>query len=351
MPSHSAFRQFPFRRLPFHRFPLALLLLLSFALLPWPVLAAHAPHSRPEVRVGIVLFDGVQIIDFAGPYEVFGTAGFGVTTLSPDGKPVTTAMGLKVTPDAAFADAPPFDVVLMPGGDVEDAEKDPRVLDFLRRQAGDGRELMSVCTGAFVLASAGLLDGLEATTFTPRIGELARRFPKVKVVRDVRWADNRRILTSAGLSSGLDAALHLVAKLRGVERARSVALHLEYDWKPEGGFVRSRLADRHLPTRMDKAVDWPKDLDIRQDYSLGDERQWRKRFLVVSATPAAELLRRIGAGMDRQDGWSRAPGELRWHSEREGRRWWFTLASTPGADAAHYAVEIGLHVDAPESKD
>lgn len=327
-----------------HRF--VLLVSLCAALWPAAAAAAHAPHSQPPVRVGIVLFDGVEIIDFAGPYEVFGNAGFGVTTLSPDGKPVTTEMGLKVTPDASLADAPAFDVILMPGGDVGQAEQDPRILDFLRRQTGAGRELLSVCTGAFVLASAGLLDGLEATTFTPRIDELARRFPKVKVVRDVRWADNERIVTSAGLSSGLDAALHVVAKLRGVEQARSVALHLEYDWKPDGGFVRSRLADRHLPGALEKAVDWPKDLDARNEFSFGDELQWRKRYRIVSATPAQELLKRIGAGMDRQDGWTREPGELRWRSEREGRRWRLILSSQPGTDARHYSVEIGLSSDA-----
>src|SRR5690606_10246758 len=116
-----------------------------------------------------LLFDGVQIIDFAGPYEVFGQAGFGVTTLSHDGKAVTTAMGLRVTPDAAFDAAPALDVLLVPGGDVQDAERDPKVLAFVRGHARSSRHVLSVCTGSFILAGAGLLDGLRATTFTPRI--------------------------------------------------------------------------------------------------------------------------------------------------------------------------------------
>lgn len=162
-----------------------LALLLSLAL-PRPAWAANVPQSEPEVTVGIVLFDGVQIIDFAGPYEVFGAAGFGVVTLTRDGKPITTTMGLKVTPDNDFANAPDFDILLVPGGTVADAQKDPETLDFIRSRTPGADHVLSVCTGAFILGETGLLDGLQATTFTPRIDGLARDFPKVDVIRDVR---------------------------------------------------------------------------------------------------------------------------------------------------------------------
>lgn len=319
---------------------------LFLALACMPALAAHAPHSKPEVRVGIVLFDGVQIIDFAGPYEVFGNAGFGVTTVSHDGKPVTTAMGLKVTPDAAFDAAPAFDVLLVPGGDVQDAERDSEVLDFIRKRARDSRHVLSVCTGSFILAGAGLLDGLKATTFTPRIDQLAKRYPKVDVVRDVRWVDNGRIVTSAGLSSGLDAALHVVDTLRGTEQARTVALRLEYDWKPEGGFVRSRMADRYWPRALETAVDWPKDMTIRDDISLGDEGQWRTVYHVSSATPAAELLQRIAKGMQGMPGWSRQPGTYRWTSEQEGREVVLSFETKPEAEANTYRLELRVDTNA-----
>lgn len=320
---------------------ITLMSIVLLGLLSWPTLAAQAPDGQPQVRVGIVLFDGVQIIDFAGPYEVFGTAGFGVVTLSRDGKPVTTAMGLKVTPDASFANAPQFDVLLVPGGDVGEAERDPQVLSFVRQHATSSHHVLSVCTGAFILAGAGLLDGLQATTFTPRIDELARRYPSVNVIRDVRWADNGRIITSAGLSSGLDAALHLVARLRGSEQAQSVALHLEYDWKPEGGFVRSRMADRYLPkSALQKAVDWPKDLSMSQEFSVGDEQQWRMRFHVTSATPAEELLQRIAKGLDRMPGWTHQPGAYRWISEQEARHVTLSLGTTPLSSARDYQLEF-----------
>jgi putative intracellular protease/amidase len=315
-------------------------------LLCGPALAAHAPHTKPDVRVAIVLFDGVQIIDFAGPYEVFGNAGFGVTTLSHDGKPVTTAMGLRVTPDAAFANAPPFDVLLVPGGDVQDAERDPQVLSFVRKHAASSRQVLSVCTGAFILAGAGLLDGLEATTFTPRIDELAKRYPAVKVVKDVRWADNGRIVTSAGLSSGLDAALHIVARLRGTEQARSVAMNLEYDWKPDGGFVRSRMADRYIPKLLETSVDWPKDLVIHKDIATGDEQQWRMLYRVTSATPAADLEQRIARGMAGVPGWSRQADTLRWTSEQEGHRVELSLDTMLGSNARDYRLEVRVDVKA-----
>ncbi len=327
-----------------HQRLITLMAISLLGLLSWPTLAAHAPHTRPEVRVGIVLFDGVQIIDFAAPYEVFGTAGFGVVTLSHDGKPVTTAMGLKVTPDAGFADAPPFEVLLVPGGDVGEAERDSRVLSFVRQRAASSRHVLSVCTGAFILAGAGLLDGLDATTFTPRIDEFTRRYPAVNVIKDVRWADNGRIVTSAGLSSGLDAALHVVARLRGTDQARSVALQLEYDWQPEGGFVRSRLADRYLSkSALQKAVDWPRDLAMTQEFSIGDEQQWRMRFHVTSATPAADLLRRIARGMDSMPGWTQQPGANGWTSDQEGRRVTLSFGTTPGSSTQDYRLELRLH--------
>ena len=327
---------------PSMRSRLVLLALLLALTLPWlPARAANPTGAASAVRVGIVLFDGVQIIDFAGPYEVFGAADFGVVTISADGKPVTTAMGLKVTPDASFADAPAFDVLLVPGGDVADAERDPKLLDFIRTRAMRSREVLSVCTGAFILAGSGLLDGQQATTFTPRIDELARRYPAVHVVKDVRWTDNGRLITSAGLSSGIDAALHTVARLRGVDAARSVALHLEYDWAPEGGFVRSRLADRYLPkAALQKAVDWPADLAMSQQFSMGDERQWRMRFDVRSSVPAEQLVERISAGLQRLGGWSRERGKARWISHQERHRIALDATTVSGPNAADYQLEL-----------
>jgi transcriptional regulator GlxA family with amidase domain len=198
-------------------------------------------------KVGFVLFDGAQTIRFAGPYEVFGIAGFGAVKISRDGKSVATAMGQSVTPDHDFAHAPAFDVLLVPGGNTGDSQKDTVLLEFIRARAEIGRRVLSVCTGAHILGAAGLLDRLEATTFMGALDSLKMLYPSIDVVRDVRWIDNGKIITSAGLSSGIDAALDVVDRLRGTDVARSTALHLEYDWKPEGGLVRTRMADRSMP--------------------------------------------------------------------------------------------------------
>lgn len=202
--------------------------------------AAHMPHSQPVIRVGVVMFDGVEPIDYAGPYETFAQAGFSVATVSADGKPVT-GMGLKVAPDYSFANAPQFDVLVVPGGDVDRAARDKALLDFIRQQSVKARQVLSVCTGAFVLASTGLLDGLKATTFFEAAPDLAAAYPKVHVLSNAKWADNGKIVTSAGLATGIDAALHVLAKLKGPDVARSIAMTMEYDWQPDAkvGFARA----------------------------------------------------------------------------------------------------------------
>ncbi|MGY1425400.1 DJ-1/PfpI family protein [Lysobacter sp. A289] len=327
---------------------IVLALLLSSAL-PRPAFAGNAPSSQPEVNVGIVLFDGVQIIDFAGPYEVFGTAGFGVVTLTRDGKPITTAMGLSVTPDHDFASAPAFDVLLVPGGDVGDAQEDTVLLDFIRSRASNARHVLSVCTGAHVLGAAGLLDGLQATTFTPRIDQLARQYPKIDVVRDVRWTDNGKIITSAGLSSGLDAALHVVARLRGNDVARSTALHMEYDWQPEGGFVRSRMADRYMPGLRD--VVWPEGTQFDRSVSVGDERTWRIQYEVTSPATQDTLMQLIVDGVQSEGDWTRMPGAgtYRWEGEMENRHVVLSFTPTPSETADGFGLEVTLDADEPAS--
>lgn len=311
---------------------------------PW-AWAAHAPHSEPVIHVGIVLFDDVEIIDFAGPYEVFGAAGFGVTTVTVDGAPITTAMGLKVTPDTSFANAPPFDVLLVPGGGVREAERNVALLDFIRARTPAAKHVMSVCTGARILAATGLLDGREATTFHRALDRMAADYPKVVVVRDRRWADSGKFITSAGLSSGIDAALHLVEQLRDADTARGVALHLEYDWKRGQGFVRTRMADRYLPRGLDKAVQWPQDMQFAPLRSLGDERSWVDRNRIETAMPAEELLGRIAVAIDQLGSWKREGEAMRWHRDDQGRRVRMVLSTSPLEGGKGFLLEVVVTVE------
>lgn len=320
--------------------------ILLLLLVATPLHAAQSPESKPEVRVGIVLFDDVQIIDFTGPYEVFGAAGFGVTTVSQDGKPITTAMGLKVTPDTSFADSPAFDVLLVPGGDVGKAKKNAALLEFIRSRSATAKNVLSVCTGAEILANTGLLDGLRATTFLAALDRLAVEHPEIEVVDDQRWVDNGKLITSAGLSSGIDAALHVVSRLRGENKARSVALHLEYDWRPDHGFVRGRMADRLMPKLS--GVEWPKDMAVERLYSLGDERQWRQRLQVRTATPATEIVQLIANDINNDKLWRRNPsaGTYAWQqvgTDKPGR---FSMTLLPGAGAQEFRLEFEMQREA-----
>jgi len=208
--------------------------------------AAAATHATRK-KVAILIFDGVQIIDSMGPYEVFGAADFEVYTVAETTAPVTTAMGMTVVPKHTFADAPQPDVLVVPGGGVQGARESKATLKWVADTTARARYTMSVCNGAFILASAGLLDGLTATTTSGLIEKLRAEYPKTKVVDDRRFVDNGKIITTAGLSSGIDGALHVVAKMLGNGTAQAVALGEEYDWRPRSGFARAALADRLIP--------------------------------------------------------------------------------------------------------
>ena len=199
-----------------------------------------------EKKVAIFIFEGVQIIDFTGPYEVFGQAGFEVFTVAEKSAPVTTAMGMSVSPRYTFENHPKADVLVLPGGDVPTHQDNPAVIRWIQENAKQAEVVLSVCNGAFFLARTGLLDGLQATTFASLIPGLQQAAPKTKVVSDKRFVDNGKIITTAGLSSGIDGSLHVVEKLLGKGWAQVVATGLEYNWDPESKFVRAALADQQL---------------------------------------------------------------------------------------------------------
>ena len=193
--------------------------------------------------VGIYLFDAVEVLDFAGPFEVFSTAArvhgrreppsppiFVVATVGRGFAPVVARGGLRVQPAFNLEDHPPLDVLIIPGG-VVDAEMDqPELMAWLIRTAPATSVTASVCTGAFLLAQAGLLHGKQATTHWEDLAELRRLFPEVDVVEGKRWVDLGSIVTSAGISAGIDMSLHLVARLAGAELARKTAHQMQYDW-------------------------------------------------------------------------------------------------------------------------
>ncbi|MBV8253565.1 MAG: DJ-1/PfpI family protein [Chitinophaga sp.] len=184
------------------------------------------------------LYDGVEVLDFAGPMEVFSYAGFKVFTVAKTKAPITSQRILKINPDYSIQDAPPADYFAVFGGDDEVAGKDPDIIQWIKQRDASTKGYFSVCTGAFILANAGLLDHLTVTTFHNSIKHLQNMLPNTKVLDNVRYVDNGRIITTAGISAGIDGALHLVARLYGQDAATKIAKHMEYDkYVPEQGLV------------------------------------------------------------------------------------------------------------------
>jgi transcriptional regulator GlxA family with amidase domain len=191
-------------------------------------------------HIGILLFDGVEELDAVGPYEVLAywtrhhpDDGYDVACLSWDGRPVTGAKGLVLGAHVAVAAAPPLEVLVHPGGQgTRPLLRRSEHLDWIRRQRETVPLMTSVCTGALVYAAAGLLSGRPATTYWSCFDELLAQDPSVLPRPDERWVDDGDVVTSAGVSAGIDMALHLVARLAGPGRAREVRRGIQYDPQP-----------------------------------------------------------------------------------------------------------------------
>jgi len=196
---------------------------------------------RPTTRhIAILLFDDVEELDAVGPWEVLAhwtrnhpDDGYAVCCLSPDGRPVTAAKGLVLGAHHAIAEAPALEVLVHPGGQgTRPLLRDPAHLAWVRDQRAAVPLMTSVCTGALVYAAAGLLHGRPATTYWGALDDLRALDPSIQVRENDRWVDDGDIITAAGVSAGIDMALHLVARLAGPDRARQVRRGIQYDPAP-----------------------------------------------------------------------------------------------------------------------
>ncbi|WP_431958052.1 DJ-1/PfpI family protein [Nocardia lijiangensis] len=191
-------------------------------------------------RIGILLFPGVEELDAVGPWEIlscwteyFPGDGFEVFTFSADGEPVECAKGMTIGPQYSLDVAPHRDVLVYPGGrGTRLLLRDPDHLAWVRAQRGTTPLIASVCTGALVLAAAGLLAGRPATTHWRSLDRLAALDPTIEVRRGDRYVDDGDIVTAAGVSAGIDMALRLVQRLAGTKRAREVRRIVQYDPEP-----------------------------------------------------------------------------------------------------------------------
>ena len=194
-------------------------------------------------RVGIVLFENIDVLDFCGPFEVFSAARlneerrreepspFEVLLVAEKNGPVVTTGGMKVIPDHTFESCPKLGILVVPGGWGTRKElKNPAMLNWLRIRALEVETLTSVCTGSMLLGFAGLLDGRHATTHWRSLDWMRESFPTVRVAHDKHVVEDGRIFTSAGISAGIDMALKVVARYYGEAIARATAKLMEYPY-------------------------------------------------------------------------------------------------------------------------
>jgi transcriptional regulator GlxA family with amidase domain len=218
--------------------------------LSWPRGASQtSPAVAEEVQaalthtVGIYLYDDVEVLDFAGPFEVFSTASrvrlrlhpdlpkpFEVLTIADSIRMISARGGLRLRPQYDISNAPPLDVLIVPGGIVDAGLGREEVIAWIAHTASTASITASVCTGAFLLGKAGLLRGRAATTHWEDAADLQAMFPEAEVHTGARWVDEGQVVTSAGISAGIDMSLHLVARLEGEELAVRTARQMEYDW-------------------------------------------------------------------------------------------------------------------------
>jgi len=241
-------------------------------------------------NVAIVVYPGVELLDFAGPGEVFSAAGngaFRVFTVAATHDPIVSQGFVRITPEYAIGDSPKPDILVIPGGHAAALYDDAKMMAWLKARVAGAELTMSVCTGALVLARAGLLDGLRATTHYGSIEKL-RSFPRITVVPEARFVDNGRIVTTQGVSAGIDGALHVVERLLGAEAAWSDARYMMYRWEPT------------LPPATKESLrpyveqDWPKVVAVYQKKLDADPKDGDAAFrLGVAQTELKEHARAV----------------------------------------------------------
>ena len=189
-------------------------------------------------NVAIVIFDEVEVLDFCGPFEVFSVTGrrngldpFHVYTVAQTCEPVLARNNLSINPAHSLSDCPPPDILVVPGGYGTRREKsNSTLIQWIKQSAENAELVLSVCTGALLLAKAGLLDGLSATTHHGAFSLLKETAPNTTVLDSERIVDNGKVILSAGISAGIDMSLYVVSRLLGEEQARETADYMEYDW-------------------------------------------------------------------------------------------------------------------------
>ena len=195
------------------------------------------------INVGIYIYNEVEVLDFAGPFEVFSTASrvnarispgsdtlFNVFTVAEDTNPLFARGGLQIVPKHSISEHPEINLLIIPGGIVTDELEKGHIVKWIITSANIASITGSVCTGVFLLAKAGLLKSKAATTHWEDIDDLRSMFPEINIKKNVRWVDEGQIVTSAGISAGIDMSLHLISRAANNDLAIRTARQMEFDW-------------------------------------------------------------------------------------------------------------------------
>ncbi len=195
------------------------------------------------INVGIYLYNEIEVLDFAGPFEVFSTASrvnsrmepgsdelFNVFTVAEDTKPIFTRGGLQVIPNYNIKNNPEMNILIIPGGIVSDNLDNKNVISWIKTSSDIADITASVCTGSFLLAKSGLLKSKCATTHWEDIDDLHSMFPDIKIKKNVRWVDQGSVVTAAGISAGIDMSLHLISRAANENLAIRTAKQMEFEW-------------------------------------------------------------------------------------------------------------------------
>jgi putative intracellular protease/amidase len=309
-----------------------------------PALSGPAP-AAPRKSVAILIFDNVQIIDFTGPWEVLDEH-FDVFTVAETLRPVITSAAMSINPKYTIENAPKAEILVIPGGGGSGSGKpgvgqevaNPKVIQWVREEAKDAQYVMSVCNGAFILSKAGLLDGQTATTTAGYIELLKTLTPRAKVVADQRYVDNGKIITTAGLSSGIDGALHIIDKAFGRGSAQFAALGEEYDWNPDNRFVRAQLGDMPMLNTFVRLKFVMHAKPLKYDTS---NQLWHSEWLLETPKSVSEVMTQLNNTIANQDHWTRQ----RLDSGGDGTSAWTISSETWGNWKASVHAEVASETD------
>lgn len=208
------------------------------------------------LNVGIFIYHDVEVLDFAGPFEVFNAANsvarnklFNVYLVAETEKVIFANGNFKVLPDYDFAEMPDADILLIPGGPGRKLQMHQvPVLNWIKHEANQTSLLLSVCTGAFILGNAGLLNHSVATTHHDTYQEFEQTFPEIRLIRDVKYTDHGKVITSGGITAGIDMCIRVIERIHGTSLAHDVAKKMEYamDWQAPASTTEVVMAHDQL---------------------------------------------------------------------------------------------------------